>query len=53
MVPLISRKETADPALRGAALVESLVKEGRLTGALRIPNAVAPLTSNWIYEPAA
>ena len=43
VVPLISRKETADPALRGAALVESLVKEGRLTGALRIPNAVAPL----------
>ncbi len=43
VVPLISRKEAADPALRGAALVESLVKEGRLTGSLRIPNAVAPL----------
>ncbi len=43
VVPLISRKEAADPALRGTALVESLVKEGRLTGALRVPNAVAPL----------
>jgi hypothetical protein len=43
VVPLISRKEAADPALRGAALVDSLVKEGRLAGALRVPNAVATL----------
>ncbi len=43
VVPLTSRKEAADPALRGAALVESLVKEGRLAGALRVPHAVAPL----------
>src|SRR4051812_18002158 len=43
VVPVVSRKEAAEPALRSTALVESLVKEGRLTGAIRIPNAVAPL----------
>lgn len=43
VVPLLSRKEASEPALRTASLVESLVKEGRLTGAIRIPNAVAPL----------
>lgn len=44
VVPVLSRKELADPALRPAALVESMVKDGKLTGAVRIPNAVAPLT---------
>src|SRR3954468_5673506 len=44
VVPVVSRKESAEPALRTAALVESLVKEGRLAGAIRIPNAVAPLS---------
>ena len=39
----MSRREAADPALRTAALVDGLVKEGRLTGAIRIPHAVAPL----------
>ncbi len=43
VVPVVSRKELADPALRSAALVESLVKNGRLSGGVRIPNAVAPL----------
>jgi hypothetical protein len=43
VVPVLSRKELAEPALRSAALVESLVKEGRLSGAVRIPNAIAPL----------
>jgi hypothetical protein len=43
VVPVLSRKEAADPALRTAALVDALAKEGRLSGALRIPNAVAPL----------
>jgi hypothetical protein len=43
VVPVVSRKEAAEPTLRTAALVESLVKEGRLVGAIRIPNAVAPL----------
>jgi hypothetical protein len=44
VTPLVSRKETADPALRTTALVDGLCKEGRLTGAIRIPNAVAPLS---------
>ncbi len=43
VVPLISRKEQAEPALRGAALVDSIVREGRLAGGVRIPNAAAPL----------
>lgn len=44
VVPVMSRKEVADPALRPAALIESLVKDGKLAGAIRIPNAVAPLS---------
>lgn len=43
VVPAISRREAAEPALRTAALVDSLVQDGRLSGAIRIPNAVAPL----------
>ncbi|WP_064972425.1 hypothetical protein [Modestobacter caceresii] len=43
VVPALTRRELAEPALRTAALVESLVKEGRLSGAIRIPHAVAPL----------
>ncbi|WP_369140933.1 hypothetical protein [Modestobacter versicolor] len=43
VVPAMSRRELADPALRTTALVESLVRDGKLTGAVRIPNAVAPL----------
>ncbi len=43
VVPAISRKESADPTIRTGVLVESLVREGRLNGAIRIPNAIAPL----------
>ena len=43
VVPAVSRRDQLDPALRTAALVDTLVKDGRLTGAVRIPNAVAPL----------
>lgn len=43
VVPVLSRKELADPTVRAAGLVESLVKDGKLTGAIRIPNAVATL----------
>jgi hypothetical protein len=43
VVPALTRKETADPALRAAVLAGTLVSEGRLSGAIRIPNAVAPL----------
>src|SRR3954454_3049074 len=34
VVPVVSRREAAEPALRTTALVDSLVKEGRLTGAI-------------------
>jgi hypothetical protein len=43
VVPAVSRREAADPSLRTVALVDSLVKEGRLTGSVRIPNAIALL----------
>lgn len=43
VVPVLSRKEVAEPSLRSAALVDGLVKDGRLSGAIRIPNAVAPI----------
>ncbi|KQY56692.1 hypothetical protein [Nocardioides sp. Root140] len=48
VVPLLSRKELADPALRSASLTESVVATGDLGGALRIPNAIGPvhLTAN-------
>ena len=40
---LVSRREAADPTLRFAAQTESLVSRGLLTGALRIPDAAAPV----------
>lgn len=43
VVPTVSRKEAADPALRVAGLVDSLVQDGKLRGAIRVPNAVAPI----------
>lgn len=43
VVHLLSRKEAADPTLRAQALLDSLVSQGQLSGALRIPNTVAPI----------
>jgi hypothetical protein len=43
VVPVVTRREATEPALRSAALVDGMVKEGRLSGGIRIPNAVAPL----------
>lgn len=40
---VLSRKEQADPSLRPAAQASELVQRGRLTGALRIPQAVGDL----------
>jgi hypothetical protein len=40
---LVSRKEAADPASRFATQTDSLVRDGVLSGSLRIPDAVAPL----------
>ena len=39
----MSRKEVAEPSLRFAAQTHSLVNSGVLSGALRIPDTVAPL----------
>jgi hypothetical protein len=41
--PALSRAELADPAARRLAQAGQLVSAGRLTGALRIPNAIAPV----------
>jgi hypothetical protein len=44
VTPLLSRAELADPSRRTAALVARLCDHGQLTGSIRIPNAVAPVT---------
>lgn len=41
---VLSKAEAATPALRIASLTEMLVNEGKLAGAIRIPNTVSPLT---------
>lgn len=41
---VLSKAEIANPSLRIAAVTEALVTEGRMTGAIKIPNAVSPLT---------
>lgn len=43
VVQMRSRREAADPSLRPQALLESLVSRGELTGAIRIPDTVAPI----------
>jgi hypothetical protein len=43
VVPVLSRKEAADPALRVQALTASLCQTGELTGAIRIPDTVGHL----------
>lgn len=44
VVPVLSRKELADPALRAAALTQQLAGTGQLTGVIRIPDTVGHLT---------
>lgn len=43
VVPVLSRKEAADPLLRTQALAQSLCASGELSGAIRIPNTVGNL----------
>lgn len=43
VVPVLTRSESDNPALRTSALAGRLVADGVLTGELRIPNAVSPL----------
>lgn len=43
VVPVLSRKEQADPTLRAQALSTTLCQSGQLTGAIRIPDTVGQL----------
>ena len=43
VLPVLSRKEQAEPALRAQALLSSMVTQGQLYGSIRIPHAVAPI----------
>jgi hypothetical protein len=43
VVPVLSRKEQADPALRAQALTAMLCQSGQLSGAIRIPDTVGQL----------
>lgn len=43
VVQVRSKKETADPALRAQTVLASLVSDGRMSGAIRIPDTVAPI----------
>lgn len=42
--PVLTRRELADPASRAQALATSLAQTGTLSGQLRIPNAIGPIT---------
>lgn len=41
---VLNKAELADPAVRIASVTEMLVSEGKMSGAIRIPNVVSPLT---------
>jgi hypothetical protein len=43
VLPVLTRAESDNPALRTAALANQLTSEGVLSGEIRIPNAVSPL----------
>ncbi len=43
VVPVVSRRELQDPTIRSTMLTESLVKNGTLEGAIRVPGTVNPL----------
>ncbi len=43
VVPVLSRKELADPSLRAAALTQQLASTGQLSGTIRIPDTAGHL----------
>ena len=43
VVPVLSRKELADPSLRAAALTQQLASAGQLSGTIRIPDTAGNL----------
>ena len=44
VTPVLTRKELSEPTLRSQTLVASLANDGKLTGSIRIPHAVGPIT---------
>ncbi|MCP3420467.1 hypothetical protein [Nocardioides pinisoli] len=46
VVPVLSRKEAADPVVRAQALAQTLCATGELSGAIRIPGTVGHLVVN-------
>lgn len=44
VTPILSRAELADPMRRTQAMVARLCDQGEMVGAIRVPNAVAPIT---------
>lgn len=42
-MPVLSRKEMADPTLRAHSLTQMLCETGQLSGAIRVPDTVGPL----------
>lgn len=43
-IPVLSRRELADPGLRAQALSQILTERGQLIGAIRIPGTVGPMS---------
>jgi len=43
VLPVVTRKEHADPSLRAQSLLDTIARSGELAGAIRIPNTVAPV----------
>lgn len=43
VLPILTRKEQADPALRAQGVLARMVSQAELAGSIRIPNAVAPI----------
>ncbi|MBU4214017.1 MAG: hypothetical protein KJ792_05100 [Actinobacteria bacterium] len=44
VTPLLTRRELAEPIVRSQALAAELAEHGTLTGAIKVPDAVAPIT---------
>ncbi len=43
-MPVLSRRELADPSLRAQALTQTLTQSGQLVGSIRIPGTVGPMS---------
>lgn len=44
VTPVLSRKELSEPTLRSQALIAEVVEHGTLSGAIKVPVAVAPIS---------